>query len=68
MQSCSSYLRIREWKGMKGNIQNWFKCFKDGDLSLKIKSRNGLPSVVDYNALKFIEEEKPDYLENFEKN
>ena len=37
---------------MTGTVKNWFKYFKDGSLSLEIKSRGGKPSLVNYDALR----------------
>ncbi|GBN81432.1 Histone-lysine N-methyltransferase SETMAR [Araneus ventricosus] len=48
--------KMREVEGHAKNsdrtAQNWYKCFKEGDLSLEIKPRSERPSVVILQDLK----------------
>ena len=48
--------KIREFEGENSisdrTAQNWFKRFKEGDLSLQIQHRCGRPSTVDFQALR----------------
>ena len=55
LKTAEAVYRIWEVKGNKTiadyRAQNWFKCFKDGDLSFEMKYR--IVSVFDYDALKY---------------
>ena len=40
-------------------VQNWFRCFKEGDTSHKDKPRSGRPSVVEDEDLLEMVEQQP---------